>query len=101
MMVRFYFPKQDNDGCPTDMDKVKAWFLDTVGGLTLYDGRGVWKNAEGKVYDEPVTIVEILLPSTDAGFATVHELIDVAYWFKTEYKQESVCYAVDGGAVFI
>ena len=101
MVVRFYFPKQDNDGRPVDMGAVKAQFLDVVDGLTLYDGRGVWKNVEDKVYDEPVTIVEILLPSTDAGFATVHELTDVAEWFKTEYKQESVCYAVDGEAVFI
>ena len=101
MMVRFYFSKQDNDGHLVDTDKVKARFLDIVGGLTLYDGCGAWKNAEGKVYDEPVTIVEILLPSTDAGFTTVYELAYVAYWFKTEYKQESVCYAVDGEAVFV
>ncbi len=61
-----------------------------TGGVTTTKGKGHWKNKEGRLISEEVTVVETY---TDAEHFRI-ELLGIAQRLKDRLSQESVAYTV-------
>jgi Protein of unknown function (DUF3574) len=91
---RLFFGRSIPDG-GTVSDREWAEFVRDVvtprfpDGLTVWHGQGQWRDAEGQVLREDVTVVEIFHPDdADADVA----LREIAEEYKRRFRQESVLF---------
>lgn len=56
-------------------------------GLTAWDAKGQWKDAQGKIDKEPTKVLMLVHPDSDAEDKSVQAIIDT---YKKEFHQESV-----------
>jgi hypothetical protein len=72
----FIIPKRDNNG--NDLAEVVSSALSALterfGGATVVEGRGVWRDETGKLYQEPVSTITTAYnpdPAADASFQSI------------------------------
>lgn len=56
-------------------------------GLTVWDAKGQWKDAQGVVSKEPTKVLMLIHPDTVAEDQTIQAVIDI---YKKQFHQESV-----------
>lgn len=89
---RLFFGRSIPDG-GTVSDREWAEFVRDVvtprfpDGLTVYHGQGQWRDAQGQVQREDVTVVEIFHPAGPASDAALRE---IAAEYRRRFRQESV-----------
>lgn len=90
--VTFYVPSKDKTGQMVSTAKhvsvtkaVQALILQEGGGFTKWETVGYWRNSEGNIMSESITVYTVLVPRYDSDFwASVAQLV------KTGLDQESV-----------
>lgn len=100
--VRFYIPKGAQWGSLAVASKYSTGpaaqfrnlLLDVAGGFTHWDAQGVWKNEQGRIFDEPVTVYEVFSDKA-------HGLRNLAKWFRSVTSEESVLFVIDNNPEFI
>ncbi len=97
MKVELIIPNNDNDGAPNEalIERSIADVCKAFGGATVYDARGCWVNDDGKLYDEPVTV--IASAATDRKMASGF-LASAAKALLDATDQEAVFTSIDGEA---
>jgi hypothetical protein len=65
-------------------DEVTPRFPD---GLTVWDAKGQWKDAKGKIDKEPAKVLLLVHPDSPAEDQAIQAIIDI---YKKEFDQESV-----------
>lgn len=56
-------------------------------GLTVFDAKGQWKNAQGTIGKEPTKVLILVHPDNPVEDQVIQALIDI---YKKEFHQESV-----------
>jgi hypothetical protein len=56
-------------------------------GLTVWDAKGQWKDAKGKIDKEPAKVLLLVHPDSPAEDQAIQAIIDI---YKKEFDQESV-----------
>jgi hypothetical protein len=81
-------------------EKIGEKLTDLVGGASLYDGTGLWKNGEGIVFFEPHIRVRAYCNGIKASevFSTLSLLLKEC---KEDLKQECVLVILDGRTRFL
>lgn len=100
--IRFYIPKNAVWASLAVADRYSTGpavqfrhlLAGKVGGFTQWDAQGVWKNEQGRVYDEPVTVFEVFSDNA-------HGLRNLAKWFRSNTGEESVLFVLDNQPEFI
>ena len=88
--------------CSQHQAKYLRKIADIAGGYTSYRGHGGWIDDNGKLVEEPVTIVDCNISQFTRAYS------DIAYAFRTlaktiarELSQDCVFLSIDGKAEFI
>ena len=87
-----YFSVQRRDGTPVT-EQEWASFIEQVvtprfpAGLTVFDGAGQWRSADGHVVREPSKVLVILYPSSESADAKIDE---VRRLYRERFNQEAV-----------
>ena len=60
MIAKIIIPTHDNDGrsLESEIESTIKSMCSEFGGATVFDARGCWVNNDGKLYDEPVKVIE-------------------------------------------
>jgi hypothetical protein len=87
-----YFGLQRRDGTPIPEEDWKSFIEQTVtprfpAGLTVFDGAGQWRHADGRIAREPSKVLVILHPTSAAIEATIDEVRRV---YCERFDQEAV-----------
>ena len=87
-----YFAVERRDGTPVT-EQEWASFLEQVvtprfpAGLTVFNGAGQWRSADGHIVREPSKVLVILYPSSESADAKIDE---VRRLYCERFKQEAV-----------
>lgn len=113
MQVSITIPTMDKDGntCPSFvrtrlMNDIRNVILETFGGLTETDSRGIWRDEKTReIHSEKVTVIEsyIHLENINSEFpeAVVEGTLKAcASMIKIDLRQETVFYTIDNDAFF-
>jgi hypothetical protein len=87
-----YFAVQRRDGTPVTEEEWKSFVEQVVtprfpAGLTVFDGAGQWRSADGHIAREPSKVLVILHPSSETVDAKIDE---VRRLYCERFNQESV-----------
>ena len=98
-IAQIMFPKYDNQGYKlTTPTMLKKEICKKFGGCTISDGNGAWISDKGKLYDEPISIIQIAYKNTSKNKKFIKELI-VKYGKLS--KQEAVFLSLNNKAKII
>jgi hypothetical protein len=69
-------PRYGNDGSSLVFAHaaLRDRLLEAFGGLTASDGRGIWRDPSGRVYDEPVTRYDVAMAPSNANVARLRDI---------------------------
>lgn len=101
MIIKLYAPTHDNEGKELDHQSLQKDLLGMRGGFTAYEAVGCWKDSNGVLYKEPVTVYEVVLntsptPLKEGVYYTPQErVINSLLRFGREAKQKAVFYTID------
>lgn len=96
--ARILFPKADNDGQPIDVTPFLRWICGAFGGATVTEGRGIWADAQGHVYDEPGYVVDVAMDDTAANEGIMRS---IAKEFAFRHAQLAMYLRSASGVVYI
>jgi hypothetical protein len=75
-IAQIMFPKYDNQGHKLTTPKMlEKELCQKFGGCTVYDGNGSWINNKGKLYAEPVSIIQTAYKNTAKNKSFIKKLI--------------------------
>lgn len=77
---------------------VKSWLAEEFGGYTAYDAQGGWRNDDGDLVEESVTVYEIVAPSTADGGHVYNVFSDLAHGVKHMSDESAVMAYVGASA---
>ena len=89
-----YFGRSVTGRAEVSEEEWRAFLSDTVtpafpDGLTALDGRGQWRNREGRILQEESKVLVLVLPGQDAAAARAR-LRPVEEEWKRRFRQQSV-----------
>jgi hypothetical protein len=95
-------PTQDNDGnsVADAVARVTNAFADMALQLRSLPGNGLWRNAEGTTFCDPVIVLTAVLPETTDLEMALEIAKEALLRYKEEAAQESVVMAVNDPGVF-
>jgi hypothetical protein len=93
-VVEAYFGRNVRDRPEVSEAEWRSFLADTVtpafpDGLTALDGRGQWRDREGRVLQEASKVLVVVLPGADAAAARAR-MGPVEEAWKARFRQQSV-----------
>ena len=105
MIYKIYIPKSyvhNKIGYATNFNHVRNELKKLTKGWTEYDGQGVWFNDEGKEFNEPVKVFEIVIDDeNDKCYIFTPELQETLRYFKSFLNQECMFYTVNNEGRYV
>lgn len=101
LRYQLFMGRSTSSGETVDDAEWETFLSDTVtprfpDGLTVLDGFGQWRNAEGEVQGERSTVLIILVPEEAEAMPQIDE---ISYEYERRFMQESVLRVVDYACV--
>ena len=99
MEVEVIIPKLDNDGSDNaaHIEGTIAMFCDLFGGATVFEAAGFWKDAEGTLYRDAVSVIASDTTRNDA----CDDLLALARDLLAVTDQKAVYVSIDGKAEIV
>lgn len=100
MKLELVIPHRDNDGSDNGpvIESAIRRVCGVFGGATVFDARGYWLNAEGRLYVDPVAVIVSAATDREAARA---ELLALAREVLAATDQEAVFLSVGGDAEIV
>ena len=99
MLVKFYLAHNDNNGQPVNpnnLDYIRTKLAFITGGLTEYNGRGLWINDNNVLTGESTSILETYTDNNN-----LEPILALANVYKLKCRQESVMLIIDNEVKFL